>query len=36
VQLGEDAAALALCAVSFAIGLTAMWIGERWLAREAP
>jgi molybdate transport system permease protein len=34
VQLGEDDAALLLCAVSFAIGLAAMWVGERWLARE--
>ncbi|MBW2267171.1 MAG: molybdate ABC transporter permease subunit [Deltaproteobacteria bacterium] len=36
VQLGEDGSALALCAVSFAIGLATMWIGERWLARETP
>lgn len=35
VQLGDDAAALALCAVSFALGLAAMWIGERWLAKES-
>lgn len=34
VQLGDDPAALALCAVSFGIGLAALWIGERWLARE--
>jgi len=33
VQLGDDRAALALCAVSFAIGLAAMWAGERWLRR---
>jgi molybdate transport system permease protein len=33
VQLGEDAAALALCALSFAIGLAAMWAGEHWLRR---
>lgn len=36
VQVGEDAAAFALCAVSFVIGLTAMWVGERWLRRGAP
>jgi molybdate transport system permease protein len=36
VQVGEDAGALALCAVSFAIGLAALWIGERWLRRGAP
>jgi molybdate transport system permease protein len=35
VQLGDDRAAFALCAVSFAIGLAAMWIGERWLRRGA-
>lgn len=35
VQLGDDAAALTLCAISFAIGLAAMWAGERWLRREA-
>lgn len=34
VQLGDDAAALVLCGVSFAIGLAAMWAGERWLRRE--
>ena len=33
VQLGDDAAALALCGVSFAIALGAMLVGERWLAR---
>ena len=33
VQLGEDGAALVLCGVSFAIGLAAMWAGERWLRR---
>ena len=33
-QVGEDGAAAALCAVSFAIGLSAMWIGERWLRRS--
>lgn len=33
VQLGEDGAAAALCAVSFALGLAAMWIGEHWLRR---
>ena len=32
VQLGDNDAALALCAVSFAVGLASMWIGERWLA----
>jgi molybdate transport system permease protein len=31
VQLGDDAAALVLCAVSFGIALTAMWIAEGWL-----
>lgn len=36
VQLGDDSAAFALCAVSFGIGLAAMWIGERWLRRDAP
>jgi molybdate transport system permease protein len=35
VQLGEDAAAAALCAVSFGIGLASMWIGERWLRRSS-
>ena len=34
VQLGDDAAALVLCAVSFALGLAAMWGGERWLRGE--
>ena len=33
VQLGDDDGALALCGVSFAIALTAMLVGERWLAR---
>ncbi len=36
VQLGEDSAAAALCAVSFALGLAAMWAGERWLRGDAP
>lgn len=36
VLLGEDAAAAALCGVSFAIGLAALWIGERWLRRASP
>ena len=36
VQLGDDADAAALGAVSFAIGLAAMWVGERWLRRGAP
>jgi molybdate transport system permease protein len=31
VQLGEDAGALALCAVSFAIALAAMLVAEGWL-----
>ena len=31
VQLGEDAGALALCAVSFAIALAAMLVAESWL-----
>ncbi len=34
VQLGEDAGALALCAISFAIGLAAMWAGEALLRKE--
>ncbi len=33
VQLGDDDGALAFCGVSFAIALTAMLAGERWLAR---
>jgi molybdate transport system permease protein len=33
VQLGEDGAAATLCALSFALGLAAMWFGERWLRR---
>ena len=33
VQLGDDTAAFVLCGVSFAIALTAMFIGERWLRR---
>lgn len=36
VQLGEDSAAAALCAVSFALGLAAMWAGERWLRSDGP
>lgn len=32
VQLGDGDAALALCAISFALGLASMWVGERWLA----
>jgi len=36
VQLGDDRAAAILCAVSFAIGLASMWVGERWLRRGAP
>jgi molybdate transport system permease protein len=31
VQLGEDGAALALCAVSFAIALVSMLVAEQWL-----
>jgi molybdate transport system permease protein len=31
VQLGEDAGALALCAVSFAIALASMLVAESWL-----
>lgn len=34
VQLGDDGAALALCVVSFSIGLAAMWAAERWLRRR--
>jgi molybdate transport system permease protein len=34
VQLGDDGAALALCGVSFAIGLASMWAAERWLRRR--
>lgn len=36
VQLGEDSAAAVLGAVSFALGLAAMWAGERWLRNESP
>jgi molybdate transport system permease protein len=36
VQLGDDAGAAVLCAVSFAIGLAAMWVGERFLSRRLP
>jgi molybdate transport system permease protein len=36
VQLGDDRAALVLCGISFAIGLVAMWVAERWLRRERP
>ena len=35
VQLGEDAGALALCAVSFAIALAAMLVAESWLRSRA-
>jgi len=35
VQLGEDSAAAVLGAVSFALGLAAMWAGERWLRNES-
>ena len=35
VQLGDDRAAALLCAISFAIGLGAMWGGEHWLRRGA-
>ena len=31
VQLGEDAAALALCGVSFALALASMLVAEKWL-----
>jgi len=34
VQLGDDAAALVLCAASFALAFAAMWIAEGWLRRE--
>jgi molybdate transport system permease protein len=33
VQLGDDRAALVLCAASFALALGALWIGETWLRR---
>ena len=33
VQLGDDSAALALCAVSFALALAAMLVAEGWLRR---
>lgn len=33
VQLGDDGAALALCAASFAVALAAMLVGEGWLRR---
>ncbi|UCE87481.1 MAG: molybdate ABC transporter permease subunit [Deltaproteobacteria bacterium] len=33
VQLGDDAAALWLCAASFALALVAMLVGEGWLRR---
>jgi len=36
VQLGDDGAALALCAVSFALALAAMLVAEGWLGRSAP
>ena len=36
VQLGEDSSAAVLGAVSFALGLAAMWAGERWLRNESP
>jgi molybdate transport system permease protein len=36
VQGGDDAAAFALCAVSFALGLSAMWAAERWLRQGTP
>ena len=35
VLTGDDRGALLLCAVSFSIGLVAMWAAERWLRREA-
>ena len=35
VQLGEDSSAAVLGAVSFALGLAAMWAGERWLRNES-
>ena len=34
VQLGDDAAALALCAVSFALALASMIVAETWLGRR--
>ena len=35
VQLGEDGAALALCAASFALALAAMLVAEGWLGKQA-
>jgi len=34
VQLGDDAAALVLCAASFALALSAMLVAEIWLGRR--
>lgn len=34
VQLGENSGAAVLGAVSFALGLAAMWAGERWLRSD--
>jgi molybdate transport system permease protein len=36
VQLGDDAAALALCGASFALALAAMLLAEGWLRRKGP
>ena len=35
VQLGDDGAALWLCAASFALALVAMLVAESWLRRES-
>jgi molybdate transport system permease protein len=34
VQWGDDAGALALCAVSFTLALASMWAAETWLGRR--
>ncbi|MDE0886495.1 MAG: ABC transporter permease subunit, partial [Myxococcota bacterium] len=34
VQWGDDAGALALCAVSFSLALASMWAAESWLGRR--
>jgi len=36
VQLGDNAAALGLCGISFAIALASMLVAEGWLRRSAP
>jgi len=34
VQWGDDAGALALCAISFTLALASMWAAESWLGRR--